>query len=102
MSDSYELIRCAIAEKKQVVAIYGGYEREMCPHAIGIKNGRAQAIFLQFAGGSRKGVPPEGAWRCLAIEALSNVSVRDGAWHTASNHSQPNTCIDEVDLEVDY
>lgn len=102
VSDSYGVIRDAIADKKQVVATYGGHEREMCPHAIGTKNGRAQAIFFQFAGGSSKGLPPEGEWRCLAIEELSDVSLRGGEWHTASNHSQPNTCIDEIDLEVDY
>lgn len=102
MSDSYDIIRDAIAEKKQIIATYKGHHREMCPHAIGTKNGRAQAICFQFAGGSSQGLPPEGAWRCLAIDELSDLSVRDGDWHTASNHSQPNTCIDEIDLEVDY
>jgi len=102
VSDSYQLIRDAIAEKKQVVATYGGHEREMCPHAIGTKNGRSQAIFFQFGGGSSKGLPPEGEWRCLAIDDLSDISVQDGEWRTASNHSQPNTCIDEIDFEVDY
>lgn len=102
MSNSYQLIRDAIAGKKQVVATYGGYDREMCPHAVGTKNGRPQAIFFQFRGGSSKGLPPEGVWRCLAIDDLSDVFVRDGGWPTASNHSQPNTCIDEVDLEVEY
>lgn len=41
-------------------------------------------------------------WRCLAIDDLADISVLDGEWRTASNHSQPNTCIDEIDLEVDY
>ncbi len=100
MSD-YELIRDAIRDKKQVVAIYGDREREMCPHAIGAKNGRAQVIVFQFAGGSRSGLPPGGQWRCLAIDALSVVAVRDGAWHTAPNYSQLDTCLDEIDLEVD-
>jgi hypothetical protein len=102
VSDSYEIIRNAIAAKQQVVATYGGHDREMCPHAIGTKNERAQAIFFQFAGGSSQGLPDGGQWRCLAIEDLSDISVREGEWYTDTNHSQPNTCIDEIDLEVDY
>jgi hypothetical protein len=102
MSGSYEVIRDAIVNKRQIVATYGGYEREMCPHGIGTRNGRAQAIFFQFAGGSSQGLPSGGQWRCLAIEDLSKISTREGAWKTSSNYRQPNTCIDEIDVEVDY
>lgn len=45
-------------------------------------------------------MPDGGEWRCLAIDGLSDVSVRSGEWHTGTSHSQPNTCIDEVDVEV--
>ena len=48
----YDLIRQAIIEKKQVVAIYNGHQREMCPHVIGTKNGRQKALFYQFGGTS--------------------------------------------------
>ena len=41
-SDTYNLIRQAILDKQQVIADYGGQRREMCPHAIGTKNGREQ------------------------------------------------------------
>lgn len=41
-------------------------------------------------------------WRCLKIDGLSDVEIRDGDWHTAGNHSASNTCIAEVDLEVEY
>ena len=102
MTDSYELVRSAILARKQIAVTYDGHEREMCPHAIGTKNGRAQALFFQFAGGSSQGLPPGGQWRCLSIEGLSDVAIRDGAWHTNSNHSQPSTCLDEIDVEVDY
>jgi hypothetical protein len=88
MADVYEIVREAILGKRQVVATYDDHEREMCPHAIGTKNGRAQAIFFQFAGGSSKGLPADGEWRCLAIDGLTSVTMRDGEWHTGSNHSQ--------------
>ncbi len=98
----YDIIREAIINKQQVVATYNGYVREMCPHVIGQKNGRDLALFFQFAGGSSKGLPPEGEWRCIPTDGLSNVSVRDGDWHTADNHSRPQSCVDEIDVEVAF
>ena len=100
--DIYELIRGAILGKKQVVATYREYERELCPHVLGRKNGRAQALFYQFAGGSSSGLPPEGEWRCLPLEGLTNVSVREGEWHSGTSHTRPQTCVGDVDVVADY
>ena len=41
-------------------------------------------------------------WRCLAVENLSDVELLDGPWQTAENHSRPQNCIDEVELDVDH
>jgi hypothetical protein len=100
---TYDLIRSAILNKQQVVATYSGHVREMCPHVIGTKNGREQALFFQFAGTSSSGAIVPGSsdnWRCITINGLSNVSVRNGPWQTAANHSQPQTCVDEIDVQV--
>ena len=104
-SATYNLIRQPIAKKQQVTGMYNGYIRNMCPHVIGTKNGREQALFYQFAGGSSSGLAPAGApdnWRCMPISMLSQVAVEDGEWHTAPNHSRPQTCVDEIDLEVEF
>lgn len=103
MASNYDLIRAAIQNKQQVFATFGGHPRELCPHVIGTKNGRPQALFYQFGGSSSSGTIALGApgnWRCLPIEGLSNVSVRVGQWHSGSNHSRPQTCVDVVDVEV--
>lgn len=102
MADNYGLIRTAIINKGQVLAGYRGYLRELCPHAIGTKNGRRQALFFQFGGESSSGLPPNGEWRCIPVDEMTDVAVRDGEWHTDSRHSQPQTCIDEIDVEVAY
>jgi len=102
---TYNDVRQAILDKNQVIAYYGGHYREMCPHAIGTKNGKEQALFYQFAGDTSKGaVLPNSKdnWRCMPISGLSNVSIRSGAWHTAENHSSATTCIDTIDVEVAY
>ena len=77
----------------------------MCPHVIGRKNGREQALFYQFGGETSQGpvVPgSDGNWRCIPIDGLEDVTVREGEWETASNHSRPQTCVDEIDLEVAF
>ncbi len=100
--DTYALIRQAILDKHQVIATYNGYRREMCPHVIGRKAGRRQGLFFQFAGGSSSGLPRGGEWRCIPVDALKDVVVRPGPWHTGVGHSRPQTCIDIVDTEVAF
>jgi hypothetical protein len=96
---TYALLRRAIEERLQVDATYGGHQRRLCPHVLGTKDGEPQALFFQFAGGSRKGLEPGGGWRCLPLAGLGDVSAHDGEWHSKP-HSQPQHCIDAVDLEV--
>jgi len=99
----YDLIKHAIVNKKQVIATYDGYHREMCPHVIGEKNGVDHCLFYQFGGESSSGVivpSSRSNWRCMNIYELENVRVVDGPWHTADNHSRPQTCVDDIDIEV--
>jgi hypothetical protein len=103
---TYQMIFQAIINKDIVIATYHGYVREMCPHVIGKKNGRAQALLYQFAGGSSRGLKPDGSlanWRCLFIDELSDVSIKKsaGEWHTASNYSAAaQHCVEEIELKV--
>jgi hypothetical protein len=100
------LIREAIHSKYIIVASYHGYVREMCPHVIGKKNGRTQALLYQFAGGSSSGLQPDGSpanWRCLRVDDLSDVSIKKslGVWHTASNYSAAaQKCVGEIEAMV--
>ncbi|KNH33898.1 hypothetical protein NAS92_22590 [Pantoea brenneri] len=103
MSEKYQLIAQAIREKLQITAIYQGYYREMCPHALGSKNGRHQALFYQFGGDSSKGPVTPGAksnWRCIPVDGLTDIKLKQGEWHTAENHSQAQTCVDQIDIEI--
>lgn len=97
---TYEQIRRAILERKQVHATYEGHRRHLCPHLLGTAKGEQRALFFQFAGTSSRGLAPGGDWRCLSLARLSEVSVHDGSWHTRT-HSNPQHCIDDVDLEVE-
>lgn len=101
-SNAYDILRDAIINKRQVVCKYSGHSREICPHVIGMKNGRSQVLSFQFGGSSSSGLPPGGEWRCMEVDRISDAQTRDGKWHTGNRHSQPQTCVDIIDAEVDY
>jgi hypothetical protein len=101
----YSTIRQAAIDKKTIVITYNGLERIMCPHVVGKnRNGRLHALCYQFAGRSKdRPIEADGSpnnWRCIDIEKISTILVRDGDWHTAANNSRPQTCVAQIDFEV--
>ena len=100
----YDAIRDAILSRQQIVAFYHGHRREMCPHIIGAKVGRASAFFYQFGGASKSGLAPDGSpnnWRCIPVDELSGLSVRPGEWHTAENYDPATQrFVDEIDVSA--
>jgi hypothetical protein len=107
MPATYDLIRQAITEKKQIIAVYDGLPREMCPHVLGTnKKGYPQCLFYQFAGESSRGIFPLTDanafqnWRCLDVGKLSDVQIREGEWYSISRHTRPQTCVAAIDIEV--
>jgi hypothetical protein len=103
-STTYALVRQAILDKQNIEGDYNGFRRVMSPHTIGRNtSGAEQALFYQFAGGSKSGLSPAGSpqnWRCIPLAGLANVKVVGGEFHTAPNHSRPQTCVAQVDVEV--
>ena len=100
MTDVYDLIRQATLARRQIVATYKGHRRELCPHALGTKNGRRQALVFQFSGGSESALPPGGDWRCIPVDGLEDVVVRDGPWHTGVGNQRVDRCVDTIDVEA--
>ena len=100
-SPTYRLFAQAIAQHKQIVCLYGGYQRELCPVILGHKrSGEEAALTFQFGGQSGSGLPRGGEWRCLMLAGASDVRLRDGPWHSDSRHRRPQSCVDIVDLDV--
>ncbi len=100
----YALLRLAAARRQPVAATYDGLPRLLCPHVLGRKLDRLHVFCYQFGGSSDRGLPMAaegmGAWRCLAVERLSQVELRVGDWHTKPR-SPRQTCIDEIDFDAD-
>jgi hypothetical protein len=100
-SPIYELFAAAMKARKQIICIYDGYPRELCPHILGHgKGGEEVALSYQFAGKSSRPLPKKGEWRCLRLAKVSDATLRDGPWHGGSGHSQAQACVEIVDLDV--
>jgi hypothetical protein len=99
------LLRVAIRQRQPVVAVYDGCGRSLCPHKLGWNKEDARRVLCyQYRGESVSGLDRKeesSNWRCLAVEKLSAVELIEDVWHTASNHSRPQTCIVRVEMDVE-
>jgi len=96
-SASYKLFRQAIAKKMQVVCIYHGKRREVCPVILGHTKGVEKTLVYQF-GGETDGKLPN--WRCLTLSEVSEIVLREGRWHGGKSHQTSQTCVADVEFDV--
>ncbi len=99
-SSAYRLFEEAITSMKQILCVYNGRIRELCPIILGHSQGQEKALTFQFGGQSEKGLPRGGEWRCLWLAKVKDIRLRDGAWHAGDSHGQPQGCVEFVDLDV--
>jgi hypothetical protein len=97
-SPTYTLFRNAILDERQVVCSYDDRPRELCPHIIGInKSGEEVVLAWQFAGESSGRLPQ---WRCLKLANVKDARMRDGRWHEDGSHRTEQTCVSDIDLDI--
>lgn len=99
-SANYRLFRDAVLNEKQVTCVYRGRYRELCPVIIGQTDGEEKVLAFQFGGESTSRLPRGGEWRCLFLAMVSDARLRDGLWHEGARHETEQTCVREVDLDV--
>ena len=105
VEDIYRVVWMAVANKRPIEAIYHGRPRLFCPHRLGRNRaGELRVLCYQYGGESESGLEAVGSpanWRCTALEKLSQVKLREGAWRTAPNHSRPASCVVDADLDAE-
>jgi uncharacterized protein len=99
-SAAFTLFHRAILERRQVVCRYKGQRRELCPHILGHTKGAEVVLAYQFGGGSAGGLPPKGEWRCLYLSQIQDIELREGRWHSGSQHRTRQKCVDKVYIDV--
>ena len=105
VEDIYRLVRAAVIGKRPIRARYQGLDRRFCPHRLGRnREGEIGVLCYQYGGESGSGLRADGSpanWRCMALEKLSRVELLEDAWRTAPNHSRPQTCVAELDVDAE-
>lgn len=95
----YRLFEQAMRRRKPIVCIYDGHPRAVCPIILGHSDGVEKALTYQFAGRSSDG-PVRREWKCLTLAKVVNAEIIDGPWRSGERHSQSQSCVREVDLDV--
>ena len=97
-SATYGLFRSAILTERQVICSYGGRRRELCPHIIGTNKDGEEAVLAWQFGGESSGKLPQ--WRCLRLANVRDASARDGRWHEGGSHKSEQSCVANIDLDI--
>ena len=98
-----EIIEDAIRTRKQLVFEGKDYNRIVCPHVFGTKNGQWHLLCWQINDESEKGFE-EGAqrWRCFDLQDISNLHSQVGAWHRGWTAGlKPQSCVERITASVD-
>lgn len=97
---SYELIKQAIEQKKQLSLQYHGYTRTLCPYVLGTnKIGKERALALLVR--NTPSGPLAGGWECLDLDHVWNVKFAEGAWVAAPSGDRPDCDIPNVAIDVE-
>jgi hypothetical protein len=106
VEEAYGLMRHAVTGRQPISAVYDGLPRLLCPHRLGHTSaGQPRVLCYQYGGESSTKLEPSGSpanWRCLKLDKFSRVELREDVWHTAPNHSRPQTCITHVDVDAEH
>jgi hypothetical protein len=98
-SRTYELFAEAMAARRPVACIYQGHPRAICPIILGRSDGEEKALTWQFAGYGSKGAV-RGQWKCLSLADVRDAEIIDGPWQSGRQHKQAQSCVKDVDLDV--
>jgi len=99
--DKQEQIEQAIRNKTSIKCLYHGFDRYISPHTIGYgKNGDIMTLVYQYDGQSSSGVVEQ--WKCMRVSDIENIEQINDKWHTGASHTQKQTCVKDIIIEVSY
>ena len=96
---TYDLFAQAMAARRPIACLYQYHPRAICPVILGHSDDVEMALVWQFAG-SGSGGAVLGQWKCLTLAEVANAEIVDGPWRTGERHSKAQSCVKDVDLDV--
>lgn len=97
---TYTLLRDAMVRQKRVACSYNGQARELCPIVLGRSKGEEKVLAYQVGGNTGQGTLQQPQSKCLFVARIRNPHLRDGKWLEGTSHSQKQTCVADVDLDI--
>jgi hypothetical protein len=100
-SANYRIIFRAIQKKQLLLFSYDGFHREAYAHVLGHTDGEERVLVYQVRGGSRHGLPREGAWRGPRVAEIGDLrAVKDDGFRGGDSHKKPSSWVKDVDIDV--
>ncbi len=104
---AWHTLETALRQQRPVHLSYHGRQRNVCPHALGWKNGRAMLLAYQTDGHTGTEDPPADPrkqWRNLFVDDIADAEFADAAttWETADNYNptRPFNAIDQLAVAI--
>jgi hypothetical protein len=99
-SPLYEIIWRAVRQHEQIVFVYDGHAREASPVILGYDANGEEALFAYQFGGVTSGNKKLPEWRCFKLAKIRDLATRTGAWKEGASHTQPQSCVQHVDVDA--
>jgi hypothetical protein len=97
----HEVLRQAITFKRCVRIRTDGFSRDICPHALGFKEGSPRVLAFQYDGSSVSGLAGGGQWRAFFVHDIREATIIAGDWRTGPNLlAKTEACLDRVEYRV--
>jgi uncharacterized protein len=98
MPSDYSRLQKAVLQRHTIKCLWKGLERQFCPYALGMKDGRAHIIVWQNGGKSWNPLRAQGDWRCVPIAQITDLQRDERAWQCDSAPPPPHMALDLVDV----
>ena len=97
----YDTLKKAIQFKQCLRVLAAGRSRDICPYALGTKDGKMRLLAFQYDGGSASGLAAGGQWRAFFLNEISMATPIQGRWQSGSSAlAKTEACLDEVEVQA--
>jgi hypothetical protein len=97
----HEVLREAIASRRCVRVRTAKFSRDICPHALGFKDGSPRVLAIQYGGTSVSGLSGAGQWRAFFVHDITDAIPIEGEWRMGPNLvAKIEACLDRVEYSV--
>jgi hypothetical protein len=99
-SEVHALFLAAMRERRPIACTYQGLLRDICPVILGRTGLEEKALVFQFGGATSKGPLTKPDWKCFRLSEVRNATLRNGPWHTGTEHSAASHCMKMVEYDI--